>query len=255
MSLWKKLGKHFSYAVSLGIALEGLRLARKNETANEVIASKEKIISSQNAKITTLEEDAIAKSEELLVHGEAAERLDTSFEALKNTYSSKDTLLSLKTKYEADLTLDTTSEQKAQLTDALNDVNQKLSSLQGQAYAPEGVIYEEIANLHSKKLFKSFYEWAENFRQFTLTLESFQLVALINIIYYLLLIDIIFSLIILMYGNHLINLLNLKTRFPRFVRFIEWRQKVNKFTINFNILLLIIAILFGLILNIYMFYL
>ena len=77
MSLWKKLGKHFSYAVSLGIALEGLRLARKNETANEVIASKEKIISSQNAKITTLEEDAIAKSEELLVHGEEA-KLNTS---------------------------------------------------------------------------------------------------------------------------------------------------------------------------------
>ena len=88
-----------------------------------------------------------------------------------------------------------------------------------------------------------------------MTLESFQLVALINIIYYLLLIDIIFSLIILMYGNHLINLLNLKQRFPRLVRFIEWRQKINKFSINFNILLLIIAFLFGLILNIYMFYL
>ena len=158
MSLWQKIRQNFSYTVSLAIALEGLRLARKNDTANEVIAAKEKIISSQASKINFLEEEVIAKSEELLVHGEAAKKLDTSFEALKNTYSSKDSLLALKTQYEAELKLDTTPEIKAQLTAGLEDVNHKLSLLPGQFKVHESVISEEIAKLHSKKLFESFYE-------------------------------------------------------------------------------------------------
>ena len=106
--------------------------------------------------------------------------------------------------------------------------------------------------INKNNVFDSFIGFIENYRNWTFTLDPAQLVALTNIIWYWVILDGVFTLIIILLGDYIINLFNLKTRFPKLVKLIEWRQRISKRSLQFNLLFLIIVIIIGIIVNIYM---
>ena len=85
----------------------------------------------------------------------------------------------------------------------------------------------------------------------SLSLE--QLVALYNIIGYIMICSTLFSICIILVGDYLILKLNLESKFPKFAKILKVRARVTKIYLNFYILSLFILIFINIGVNIYMF--
>jgi hypothetical protein len=68
----------------------------------------------------------------------------------------------------------------------------------------------------------------ENYRLFLSTLHLDQIVAIINIIGYLMVLNAVLSITTILAGNYLINKYKLEVKFPKLAFLIKTREKISK---------------------------
>ncbi len=95
-----------------------------------------------------------------------------------------------------------------------------------------------------------YLEW---YKAMVSSLEPDQLVALANIFGFYLLLTTLYSMGIIYIGNNLIDKWELEKKYPKLSKYIQYKNKVNKYTMRFYFISLFVTVLIWLCLNIYMF--
>lgn len=93
-----------------------------------------------------------------------------------------------------------------------------------------------------------------NYKEFLSTLNGEQLACLSNTIGFIMIFFAMLTITAMLIGEYLINLLKLKTRFPRLAKYIEYKKKVDKFYLIYNIIFIYVIIGLLVSVNIYMFF-
>lgn len=95
-------------------------------------------------------------------------------------------------------------------------------------------------------------DFLDSYRKFIDLLDSDQLVALINIFGYIMILFTLFSITFVLIGGYLIDNFKLELRFPKLAQLIRIKQKINKHSFFFNIIIFYIITISFIIINIYM---
>lgn len=93
-----------------------------------------------------------------------------------------------------------------------------------------------------------------NYKEFLSTLNGEQLACLSNTIGFIMIFFAMLTITAMLIGEYFINILKLKTRFPRLAKYIEYKKKVDKFYLIYNIIFIYVIIGLLVSVNIYMFF-
>ena len=99
-----------------------------------------------------------------------------------------------------------------------------------------------------------YYNFIDKYKVFLSTLSSQQKVNVINIIGLLILMSSLTGIVTLLIGDQIINYLKLEIRFPKFAKYIKYKQTINKNSLRFYIVLFYIQLLIFISLSIFMFF-
>ena len=102
-------------------------------------------------------------------------------------------------------------------------------------------------------IFGNIEEYLEWYKDFVSSLAPDQLVALVNIFGYFLLLTTLYNMAIIQIGNNLINKWNLEKKYPKLSKYIQYKTKINKYSMRFHFISIFIIALIWLSINIYMF--
>lgn len=89
----------------------------------------------------------------------------------------------------------------------------------------------------------------ENFKVYLSTLNTFELCVLFNIFVSIFITFCLISIILIYYGNFLINYFNLENKFPKLAKFIQMRRTFQEFYMLLNFSLIFIALIFMIYVN------
>lgn len=111
---------------------------------------------------------------------------------------------------------------------------------------------ENMSDINESNVLGSFTELMDAIKNELSNLSSEQLACLFNSIGFFMIFTAFSSIIIILFGEYLINKLKLETRFPRLAKYIKIRQTLNKYYLFFNILLIYLIIIIFIFINISM---
>ena len=97
-------------------------------------------------------------------------------------------------------------------------------------------------------------DFIEAYQRELSTMSSEQLACLTNAIGFIVILSVFTSIVIILFGDYLISKLQLETRYPRLAKFIQIRQKVNKYFLVYNIVFTYFMLISYICINIFMFF-
>ena len=100
-----------------------------------------------------------------------------------------------------------------------------------------------ISNSKSKFI-DNFEVLIKNYNEFISNLSTEQLCNLMSITCYSFILICIFQILIIYFGNYLIDYLGLESKYPKIAKFIRIRKMYQDFNILINILLIVLALIF-----------
>jgi hypothetical protein len=125
----------------------------------------------------------------------------------------------------------------------------------------EGIIKmnDYIENVGKNDLFSLrggwIYDLLENYQNFLSTLNTDQIVAIINLLGFGMILMTLFNIGVLILGDVIINKFKLESKFPRIAKYIEIRSKVKTIYIRLYYIIMLIIVLVWISINLYIFFL
>lgn len=116
------------------------------------------------------------------------------------------------------------------------------------SYQSITIIYD--SNVSNSSILGGFTGLTEEFKKFLSTLSSEELACLFNSFGFLMIFFSFTNIVTVLFGDFIINKLQLENIFPRLAKYLKLRQTINKYFLTFNILLVYLIILIFIYVNI-----
>ena len=113
---------------------------------------------------------------------------------------------------------------------------------------------KDINDTFKNDLFEFIHDFIDWYKEFLSNQSAEHLGCLSNIIGFTIILITLNSIIIIYYGNNIINYLNLESKYPQLAKFIQVRRKILDRYIKFQIVYIYIISFIFIIINIYMFF-
>ena len=127
-----------------------------------------------------------------------------------------------------------------------NSVSESVTS------AKNTVDVTDISDINESNIFGFFTEFTDLVKKELSTLNSEELACLFNSLGFLMIFFAFTSIVTVLFGEFIINKLQLETRFPRLAKIIKLRKTISKYSLLFNIVLVYLIILIFIYVNISM---
>ena len=111
----------------------------------------------------------------------------------------------------------------------------------------------DLSNIQENNILGPLYDFIDSYQKMLSTLSTEQLGCLSNGIGFILVFSAFTSIVTILFGEYIINKLQLETKYPKLARFIQIRQKINKYFIIYNIIFIYFVLIAFICLNIFMF--
>ena len=225
--------KHISTSLMLAISLDGYRRTVindiKNKETNEII------------------QETIRRSIELSnkLNEQIEQNIINNTEIESNLKNIKSGLECIQNKVN-DLN---------KLDNVNNDlINESYQTLKDEAFKTNNIIDKvlEFINNNSSSSSNNFIlqDILNNYNQFFDSLTTFQKGALAHTLLCIFILGCLFDILVAYYSNQLIEYYNLENKYPKLAKYLQLRRKFQSYYIKFNILLIIIVVLFTLYVNV-----
>lgn len=116
-------------------------------------------------------------------------------------------------------------------------------------------LFPNINKIYPDNILGTFADIFNNYKQFLKTLNSEQLACLTNALALFTILMVLISITSTLFGDYILNILNLESKFPKLARYIKYRKTINKYYLIFNFIFLYLWVIFYLLVNIVMFFL
>ena len=111
----------------------------------------------------------------------------------------------------------------------------------------------DLSNIQENNILGPLYDFIDSYQKMLSTLSTEQLGCLSNGLGFILVFSAFTSIVTILFGEYIINKLQLETKYPKLARFIQIRQKFNKYFIIYNIIFIYFVLIAFICLNIFMF--
>ena len=250
MRWWEVIKKNIGHITLTGMAADGwrrqvladMRTAEANKKAEELEKSK----AMEENSLANRTRDILKEDQEVKLTGYTIDARD-SFNAYIKAKNSEDII-----KDKIDKNNFSPGETKEILTNDLKRHKQETEQLREISEAKSDVLFKYALEVKKSDSFDWLSSLIDNYQHYLNSLLLDQKVALVNVIGYIALLNTSISILLILGGNHIIQLLNLDGKFPWLSKILRARAKV--ITIYLRIYIIIyFLVLFGYLgLNIYM---
>lgn len=248
------------------VELENLRKEMNNLTSN--------LRSLNDSSVTSTEKSSFIEAKNLNLT-EHLEKLDS----FKKAISEKEGLLS-NTAEDAKSSIlseinhltDLTNSELKKCIDASRELNNKIRQLSSNNttsshQAVEGVSNQsnvtssqnidtnlDLSNIQESNVLGPLYDFIDAYQKGLSTLSAEQLGCLSNTIGFILVLSAFTSIVTILFGEYLVQKLQLETRLPKLARYLKMRQKINKYFILYNVIFIYFILIAYICLNVFMFF-
>lgn len=141
---------------------------------------------------------------------------------------------------------------------ALSDITRyktDLEKAQEISNKPSKEVYEYVLEVKNSDIFGWVWDLIDRYNLFLDTLTLDQKVAIINLMGYFTLLNSALTILLILVGNHYIQLWNLEAKFPRLSNLLKARAKLSRVYLRIHIILFFVVLLGYIGANLYMLYL
>ena len=104
-----------------------------------------------------------------------------------------------------------------------------------------------------QEILKSISDMRSAYKEFLGSLSTEELCCLSNLIGFLMVLGGLVSITFILFGDYLINYFKLEERFPKLAKYIQLRQKIQRYTLIFHMFMVYLILIVFIIINAYMF--
>jgi hypothetical protein len=241
-----KINSNVIPIISLGIGLDSLIISRSErnvrlkQDTNEILRLSSELERNKEIVINQQETQSkiVSLSNEASNHVKNIEEVDNSIKELNNKLNN----------------INLTGEDKNTLIKELDNhyeiLRKSLEITKKDLNRINNIINENIPK--ENNIFGDIQLFIESYRNYLSTLEVEQIVAIIHLSGLVVIISNFITIFSMIYGDYLINYLNLDSKYPKIHKILLLRRKINKYSLYFNIIMIIFVLLILLILDLYL---